>query len=265
MTSEEERRCLGRTKNLRRCGRYGRRFFCDDHRWQPLVWFGFLIFTVGPVFYLYLGLLRPLLFQADVPRLAFSLWKTLYDYTPGLEVEGVIWREPYREYIFTIRNSNKTESVVDLRLRFEFPWPVIASRLTHQMGSEDVVLSRDAEPLKVGSGRRITKFAATLTNVLSINARTLSPEAYFGARFILTTEGVSAERGLFHVTYRHKPTGGSEIKKSYLHQITVLDAKTGEVRIEPTPLKGKLEGTIIFRPVEPIQLRPQKPADYQRD
>lgn len=42
------RRCIGRTRNLRRCGRLGDwRFLCDDHRFQPLVWLTFLIFTVG--------------------------------------------------------------------------------------------------------------------------------------------------------------------------------------------------------------------------
>jgi len=40
-------RCFGITRNVRRCGRFGGwRFFCDDHRFQPLIWLSFLIFTV---------------------------------------------------------------------------------------------------------------------------------------------------------------------------------------------------------------------------
>lgn len=41
------RQCIGRTRNLRRCQRTGDwRFFCHDHRFQPVVWASFLIFTV---------------------------------------------------------------------------------------------------------------------------------------------------------------------------------------------------------------------------
>lgn len=40
-------RCFGISRTLRRCGRRGNwRFFCDDHRRQPLVWASFLVFTV---------------------------------------------------------------------------------------------------------------------------------------------------------------------------------------------------------------------------
>src|SRR5437867_2367252 len=41
-------RCLGLNGSLRRCNRKGDwRFFCHDHSKLPLVWGGFLIFTVG--------------------------------------------------------------------------------------------------------------------------------------------------------------------------------------------------------------------------
>jgi hypothetical protein len=39
--------CFGITRTLRRCSRTGNwRFFCGDHRRQPLLWSSFLIFTV---------------------------------------------------------------------------------------------------------------------------------------------------------------------------------------------------------------------------
>jgi hypothetical protein len=42
------RRCLGITRNLHRCGRIGAwRLFCYEHRWQPLVWLSFIVFTVA--------------------------------------------------------------------------------------------------------------------------------------------------------------------------------------------------------------------------
>lgn len=42
-----EKRCLGITRNFHRCSRNGEwRFFCNDHKKQPLIWLSFLIFTV---------------------------------------------------------------------------------------------------------------------------------------------------------------------------------------------------------------------------
>jgi hypothetical protein len=39
--------CLGRTRNLQRCGRIGEwRLFCHEHRWQPAIWVFVFLFTV---------------------------------------------------------------------------------------------------------------------------------------------------------------------------------------------------------------------------
>lgn len=44
----KSKRCLGRNINLRRCGRILQgKYFCDDHRFQPILLLIFLIFTVG--------------------------------------------------------------------------------------------------------------------------------------------------------------------------------------------------------------------------
>lgn len=41
------RRCFGLTRNLNRCGRIGDwRFFCYEHKKQPLAWMAFFTFTV---------------------------------------------------------------------------------------------------------------------------------------------------------------------------------------------------------------------------
>jgi len=40
--------CWGRTRNLRRCGRLDEwKLFCNDHRFQPIIWLIFLVCTVG--------------------------------------------------------------------------------------------------------------------------------------------------------------------------------------------------------------------------
>lgn len=46
MSQQSEKQCFGINKNLRRCQRKGNwKFFCHDHRFQPLIWFSFFIFS----------------------------------------------------------------------------------------------------------------------------------------------------------------------------------------------------------------------------
>lgn len=41
------RRCFGLTRSLNRCGRIGEwRWFCDEHKRQPIIWAFFIVFTV---------------------------------------------------------------------------------------------------------------------------------------------------------------------------------------------------------------------------
>ena len=41
-------RCWGRTRNLHRCGRVGEwRYFCDEHKLQPIQWIFVLVFVIG--------------------------------------------------------------------------------------------------------------------------------------------------------------------------------------------------------------------------
>jgi hypothetical protein len=51
-----KKRCLGLTRNLRRCGRIGNwHLFCDEHAKQPIIWASFLIFTVASGIFSILG------------------------------------------------------------------------------------------------------------------------------------------------------------------------------------------------------------------
>lgn len=186
------------------------------------------------------------------PRLEYSLWKTPYNHKPGLNVEGVEWKDNYREYQFAVRNPSKTERVVDLRLRFEFPWPTLVSRLTSQQGCEGLVLAGSDDRFMVGSEDQVRKVVGFATNVLEINAATMFPEAVFHGRLILSTGGMRSDHPNLQVDYRD---GTGVTKKSFYYKISVLDAATGTVKIEPQPLKGKQEGTILMELKEPIELK----------
>lgn len=189
---------------------------------------------------------------AQGSRLQYGLWKTPYNYRPGLNVEGVEWKETFREYHFSVKNPSKTERVVDLRLRFEFPWPAVVSRLISQQGCEGLVFGSDHEPVMVGSKDQIRKVVDVWTNVLEINVTTMFPEAVFHGKLILITDGPPSDVAMLRADYRD---GNGVTRKSVRHRISVLDAATGTVKIQGEELKGKQKASIMQRFKEPIELK----------
>ncbi|MDR4470346.1 MAG: hypothetical protein MRJ68_18950 [Nitrospira sp.] len=187
------------------------------------------------------------------PRLEYGLWKTPYSYKSGLNVEGVEWKEHYREYIFTVKNPSKRERVVDLRLRFEFPWPVIVSRFTFQQGCESLAIAgSDDEPFHRVRKNQVINLDDIWTNVLNINAMTMYPDAVLHGKLILITDQPPSNFAMLRVDYRD---GTSLTRKSFWHRISVLDAAAGTVKIEHEDLKGEQEATIIWRFKEPVVLK----------
>ena len=187
---------------------------------------------------------------AQGQKLEYFLRKTPYNYRPGLNVEGVDWKDNYREYEFTVRNPSKTEQVVDLRLSFALPWPVIASRLASQEGCEGLAFTGiDDATFKIGSQNQITKLQDSWTNLLNIGATTMFPEAEFHGKLIVITEWPPSDYARLKVDYRD---GASANKKSFYHRISVPDPATGIIKIEPEPMNGEQKTSIQFRPKEPI-------------
>ncbi|MDH4187584.1 MAG: alpha/beta fold hydrolase [Nitrospira sp.] len=187
---------------------------------------------------------------AQGPKLQYFLRKTSYNYRSGLNVEGVEWKDDYREYEFIVKNPSRTEQVTDLRLSFAFPWPVIVSHLISQEGCESLAFTGNEDgSFKIGTNGRITKLQDLWTNVLKIGATTMFPEAVFRGRVIMITEGPPSDSASLKVQYRDGP---GVPKKSFFHRISVLNAATGNVKINPEPLKGEQETSIIFMPKEPI-------------
>jgi len=91
-------------------------------------------------------------------KLQFSLRKTPYTYSPGLNVQGVTWKDNYREYEFTVKNPSTIEQITDLRLDFAFPWPVIVSQLISQEGCVNLAFAgTEAESYDVKGKKQITK------------------------------------------------------------------------------------------------------------
>ena len=189
---------------------------------------------------------------AEGPRLKFSIHKTPYNYKAGLTVEGIEWKDQYHEYDFMIKNTSKNESITDLRLRYRLPWTVITSRLEHQEGFEGLTLvSGGKEAFRLGKGDHITSLVEFWTNVIEINATALFPEAVFHGKFVMSVDDNLrlGEGGMLSVAYRDK---SGVTKTSFAQKISVMDAATKSVRIEPEPLKGKIEITEWFQPKEPI-------------
>lgn len=190
---------------------------------------------------------------AQGQKLEFFLRKTPYTYSSGLNVEGVDWKDNYREYEFTVKNPSKIEQVTDLRLNFAFPWPVIISRLISQEGCESLAFTgNDAESYDVKGKNQITKLQTSWTNLLKIGATTMFPEAVFRGKLIMITEGPPSDSASLTVQYRD---GTGTSKKSFFHRISVLDAATGTVKINPEPLKGEQKTSIQFMFKEPVEFK----------
>jgi pimeloyl-ACP methyl ester carboxylesterase len=186
------------------------------------------------------------------PNPTYALWRTPYNYKVGIIVNGVEWKEGFREYEFSARNPSKTESFVDLRLRFDFPWAVVLAQIDDQRGLEGLTLSRSDSSFKVGNERQINSIVPSRTNVLEMSVRTMFPESVLRGTVILNTSGILAENTVLHMSYRDKAWIN---KRSFLYRISVIDPETGSVKIDPTPLKGTHKSTIILQPHEPIPFK----------
>lgn len=188
---------------------------------------------------------------AEGPRLKFSIWKAPYTYTSGLTVEGVEWKEQYREYDFTIKNMSKTEGITDLRLRYALPWAVMVSRSISQQGCEGLVIaSNQLEPLKGGVKNHITSLHEYWTNVIEINATSLFPEAVVHGKLVMSVDMEPNKHSLLTVEYRDK---SGVTKTSFAQRISVIDAESGSLKIEPEPLKGTFEMDMMSYFKEPIR------------
>jgi len=117
------RQCFGRTRTFRRCGRRGNwKFFCDDHRLQPIVLVSFLVFTVGAGVASIQSAWFPYLWNrpADnaILHVANEFWLQ-----PGFKPEQELGKKIYKQYawdgIYEI--SNLTDAPVSI-LKARIDW-----------------------------------------------------------------------------------------------------------------------------------------------
>lgn len=92
------RRCFGVTRNLNLCGRIGDwRFFCSEHRRQPLVWLFGIVFTV----------------LAGIASIQSAWWSSQVDYNVIPVVDLSIGQPFASSTIITLKNSG-TVPIVDV-------------------------------------------------------------------------------------------------------------------------------------------------------
>jgi pimeloyl-ACP methyl ester carboxylesterase len=185
------------------------------------------------------------------PRFQYVLFKTPFsNYKPGLIIEGIEWKENYREYEFSVRHLGKNGTIVDLRLHFELPWPLISSQIYSQEGCEGLVLMTPNKDIKVGTDQEVVKVVRARTNVLEIIARTMFPEAVFRGRIILSTGEFRSSHPNLQVSYRDQSVAR---RNSFFYKISMLDAERGTVRIEPEPATGIQDTGPLILFEEPIE------------
>jgi hypothetical protein len=110
---------------------------------------------------------------------------------------------------------------------------------------------------RFGADKQINKLIGYRTNELLINVNKMFPESTFHARVILSTRGMHAADANITASYRDE---GNAIKRTTAHRLKVLDASIGTIRIEPEPITGTYDISVIYQPDEPISFPPPKRA-----
>ena len=189
--------------------------------------------------------------------LRFGFHRT-YNYKPGLVVDGVEWKEEYREYDVFVRNPSKTATLVDVRIAFHLPWVNVGSKISYQQGCDGLAIIADRDQsFRVGNDKQINKLIRYRTNELLINVNKMFPESTFNTRIILNTRDIHATDANINASYRKE---GTTRKETTAHRLTVLNASVGTIRIEPEPIKGTYKTSVIMRPDEPISFPARKRA-----
>jgi hypothetical protein len=98
--------CLGRTQTFRRCKNKGQwRFFCDKHRYQPLVWISFFVFTiVAGLFTIWGGL----------SKFYYELWPSRPPETAHLHAEVLLRYDGF--YVRVVNTGRITATGINVKI-----------------------------------------------------------------------------------------------------------------------------------------------------
>ena len=126
----------------------------------------------------------------------------------------------------------------------------LPSRWIAQEGCEGLTLgSSQQESFKSGTKDQITALHEVWTNVIEISATSLFPEGVFRGKLVMSAEMGINEDSWLTVVYRDKSEAN---KTSFYQKISVIDTVSGDVRIEPEPLRDAHRSRMMFRFKEPV-------------
>jgi hypothetical protein len=196
--------------------------------------------------------------------LATSQWTTTgLEYSPGLDIEGLEWRQNYSEHHLTIRNDNSDE-LRDLRVTLHLPAGIVKHSVASRYGCTEPVFSQFKKPIGIGQrGGPITKIEKSLSNSTDITISKMENKSMVTLTFVLDYRGreeggwlvdLSFELGAGNNTERHRDIHPLAIKSTRpltleIDTSTSLvghDNVTGTVDTYPfTPLVSKPDGTFL--------------------
>lgn len=199
------------------------------------------------------------------PQITYSLQPLLYNYAPGIEVDGITWQDDFREYLLRIQNKHEKVEIQDLRIDMDIIGGVVNQSIFSQEGCEDINFS--SQPFLssgIGNKKVITKTFKTYSNNLKLNITKLFPEGRCELKLLVKTLPKAAQEktGFFGIEYRYPKQEGDTEKKSFNHKILLKNGKS--MFIDSSNLiEGPYERSISMIPERPLifkQVKQLKPT-----
>ena len=197
--------------------------------------------------------------KSEVPEVVYLLYPQFLEYTPGLEVDGISWKEDYKEYIFEFKNKSKTIDISDLRIGFNMPGGIVNHKVSSQIGCENINFSSEVEPASIGTERRVTEFVKSYSNVIDVNVAWLFPEGEFKIKLILKFSPNDLKPGFFDLNYIYKNSDSGSERVSITYKIVIDNPEKKILHIDTeNPIEGEHQRHLLTVFDKPVQFKEGK-------
>lgn len=151
----------------------------------------------------------------DIPVVKASLSALPSNYAPGLEINGIKWKDNFREYEFKISNESDKSELSDVRITLNLPWVIVKYDIENSIGTQEVRASQRLSRAGIRDKQLnvIKELTDMYVNNLELNAVKMFPNARFSARMILMKKPKS-EMGSFVLEYRYMLNNNEPIKNA---------------------------------------------------
>lgn len=189
------------------------------------------------------------------PKIDFSIKLDPSDYAENIEIDGIIWKNNYKRYRFSLSNKSKKINLQNLKTYFNFPGIVENVNINSNFNEHYISVSNDESELLLGISGKIVKQTKAYDNTLNINIEKMRPNDYISSNIILSSISRNA-KCYFLVSYQFIDSDGKAITKSVQYPIIFEDKNKKSIQIDTlNPNYGKPKGSVrIGFGKEPINI-----------